>query len=182
MAGKEAVDHVPAPVICVCRRLEAAAMEFARNALLQPSIPAVARHEVLRDVDLCSVFRAWRYDAGVGCRPHYDPGLCTALLMASAAGFEINHVNTDLLIDSRRYNDQHTHQEFLDALPGWTAPQPHTEADDTVVISGRMLHLLSKGTIPAVLHRVKQDWATNPEAVRYSFVVELRPANPAIWY
>ncbi|RNF08997.1 uncharacterized protein Tco025E_07055 [Trypanosoma conorhini] len=160
-------------------------MEFAHRTLLHASIPEVVRREFLSDVGRRSVFRIWRYSPGAGCRPHYDPGLCTALLRASAPGLEVNLQGK---LPSRpgrpgdyRYDEMGV-ESLIDALPGWQAPTPLAAGDDTLVLCSNMAGVLSNGALSPVLHRVRSDWAQGGEKVRYSLVVELRPSQPRRWY
>ncbi|KAF8280990.1 hypothetical protein TcYC6_0028650 [Trypanosoma cruzi] len=160
-------------------------MEFAHRTLLHASIPEVARNEFLNDIGRRSVFRIWRYSPGTGCRPHYDPGLCTALLQASAPGLELN-LQEELPSKPERPGDYRYDEteveERINALPGWEAPSPPSEEDDTLVFRSNMARVLSNYALPPVLHRVRSDWAQRGERVRYSLVVELRPSQPRRWY
>ncbi|ORC88198.1 uncharacterized protein TM35_000182550 [Trypanosoma theileri] len=162
-------------------------MQFAQQALSHPHIPPIARAEFLHNIRRRSVFRIWRYNCGVGCRPHYDPGLCTLLLKASAPGLEVNLQESLPSLPGRPGNycyDNTDKHNLVESLPGWTAPTSQREEDDTIVLCGEMMRVLSNNAIPAVLHRVRADWATGGEneKVRYSFVLELRPAEPQRWY
>ncbi|KEG11012.1 hypothetical protein DQ04_03061070 [Trypanosoma grayi] len=161
-------------------------MAYAQKAMRHPSIAEVARSEFLSDIGRRSVFRIWRYNAGTGCRPHYDPGLCTALLQASAPGLEVNLEAELPSLPGRPGNyryDETGDESVVDALPGWKDPGPCAEGEDTLLLSSNLMRVLSNGALPAVLHRVRSDWAARScETVRYSFVVELRPAQPRRWY
>ncbi|KAH9600765.1 Oxoglutarate/iron-dependent dioxygenase [Trypanosoma melophagium] len=177
---------IPPPILHICHGLETAAMQFAQQALLHPHISRMARAEFLNNIRRRSVFRIWRYHRGVGCRPHYDPGLCTALLLPSpTSGLEVNLQQSLPSVPGRPGNyryDEAEQKNKVDSLPGWTAPTSPKEEDDTLVLSGDMMRVLSNNALPAVLHRVRDDWATGSETVRYSFVLELRPAEPQRWY
>lgn len=161
-------------------------MEFAHDIMRHPSVPPIARREFLDDIRRNSVFRIWRYSAGVGCRPHYDPGLCTALLRASAPGLQLNLREELPPLPGRPgsyRNDAAGGDKTLGGLlSAWEEPQPTARGDDTLLLRGRMAHVISGGALPAVLHCVRSDWAKADGEVRYSFVVELRPSDPHRWY
>ncbi|ESL10001.1 hypothetical protein TRSC58_02271 [Trypanosoma rangeli SC58] len=160
-------------------------MDFARRILLHASMPEVARREFLDDIEQRSVFRIWRYSPGTGCRPHYDPGLCTALLQSSAPGLEVN-LQRELPSRPGRHGDYRYDEpeleDLIDALPGWQAPTPPATGDDTLLLRSNMAGVLSNSALPPVLHRVRSDWAQRGEKVRYSLVVEMRPSHPRRWY
>ncbi|CBH14209.1 hypothetical protein, conserved [Trypanosoma brucei gambiense DAL972] len=167
-----AKHEIPSALLLVAQGLEAAAMDFAYGIAQQPSMQSWAGEDLLKDIGRRSVFRIWRYDAGVGCRPHYDPGICTALLKASAGGLEFGKYPC-----RSHGNDENTLLQ-----PDWFPPQLPVDTADTMVLAGNMTGLLSRGAIPAVLHRVRSDWADHADSKRYSLVVELRPAEPNRWY
>nr|CCC92784.1 conserved hypothetical protein [Trypanosoma congolense IL3000] len=165
--------QMPPPVTHVCRGLEVAVMDFAHSMLRQAFVHRCARDELLNDIGRRSVMRMWRYDAGVGCRPHCDPGVCTALLQATAQGLELSA--------SPKAKHGWRSTEILSGAD-WVVPQPCMAADDTLVMAGVTAELVSGGRIPAVLHRVRSDWAEHEELKRYSIVVELRPSGARRWF
>jgi hypothetical protein len=96
--------------------LTRAAVEYAHSTI-GAAVPSAVQAGALDKLGLKSVFRVWRYDSevvpaednfgaaagsvreaeeddtrqcgGGGCRGHFDPGLCTALLSGSAPGLEV---------------------------------------------------------------------------------------------
>ncbi|KAG5509158.1 hypothetical protein JKF63_06167 [Porcisia hertigi] len=169
--GNVVYQQLPAEVRLVCAGLHEAALGYAREALHEgPGVSAAARREILNNLGRKSVVRVLRYPAGSGCRPHVDPGLCTALLLGSAGGLEVSTANT---LATLRANQLRSCKHHLDSLPTFLqneeanmpATLPHWESvvtthiGEAVVMAGSMLGVVSGGALPGVLHRVRQDWA-----------------------
>lgn len=173
---------IPPPVMRVYAGLLETAMSHTRAALEHPSVPAQAREGILDDIERRSVLRLLRYDPGVGCRPHVDPGLATCLLLGSQAGLEVNTVDPPgsnrssggvdtLSVEGKPGNYRYEAEDGtgdcegcnrLDKLPGWCAVAGGKESDadgDVLVMNGNMLQVISRRHLTGVLHRVRYDWA-----------------------
>lgn len=201
---------IPAEVRGVCEGLHAAAVAYVQESLQHHQqlqrlcASAEAQRELLAGLGKKSVLRVLRYPAGSGCRPHVDPGLCTALLCGSAGGLEVN-LEDELpasFTAGRRPGDFTEAvagtASALDTLPHWTPVTP-THAGEAVVMAGNLLGVVTHGALPGVLHRVRRDWGASQRtaasdavdgaeggradsAERYNIIVELRPAKARRWY
>lgn len=200
---------LPAEVRRICEKLHDAALQHVEEARREPSFSPLARAEVTHDLGKKSVLRVLRYPVGSGCRPHVDPGLCTALLVGSAGGLEVNTRDTIPVSCTRRPGDYTVPQQraasegaagmqrenALDLLPHWE-PVVAAHAGDAVVMTGNMMGVLSAGALPGVLHRVRKDWGessgerrasslpccADATVCRFNIIVELRPAQAKRWY
>ncbi|KAK7196441.1 2OG-Fe(II) oxygenase superfamily [Novymonas esmeraldas] len=193
--------NLPAEARLICAGLHDAAVAYAEEALQHPCVLPAARQELLRDLGRRSVLRVLRYPAGSGCRPHVDPGVCTALLVGSAGGLEVNTTDALPPLSAARLGDYtgtvdgaSSHAavaagpSVLDALPHWE-PVVTAHAGEAAVMAGKTLEVVSGGALRGVLHRVRRDWATGVNGadaaaaeMRFNVLVELRPTNPKRWY
>lgn len=206
------LSSLPLPVQRVVTTLQTAAEQYVEVVLQHPSVERTARLEILQDLEKRSVLRVLRYRLRCGCRPHVDPGLCTALLCGSAGGLEIRAEGRSAA--SQQTSDtggslqvaeelprtpegiQKATMTPLDLLPGWETVTPR-HPGEVLLLNGNMLAMLSRGVLPAALHRVRPDWnilrqpAESPPVgvtptpaadARFNIVVELRPAQPKRWY
>jgi hypothetical protein len=173
----EAFHQLPGEVRHICVGLHEAAREYLEAGVREPSALPAARAEIQDHLGKKSVLRVLRYPAGSGCRPHVDPGLCTALLTGSVGGLEVN--TTDEIpvsfmnrpgdyrsrfdVESDGGEGQRCHKpaesdNVLDLLPHWEAVVT-THPGEAVVMASSMMGVISGGTLPGVLHRVRRDWS-----------------------
>nr|CAJ2469451.1 unnamed protein product [Leishmania braziliensis] len=162
-------QQLPVDVRLVCAGLHEAALAYAQEALREPSVSCAARDEILNNLDRKSVLRVLRYPAGSGCRPHVDPGLCTALLVGSAGGLEVSTTDAVPAPFASRPGDYTSHvassptlmhaehSNVPDTLPHWE-PVLTAHSGEVIVMAGNMLRVVSGGALLGVLHRVRQDW------------------------
>ena len=190
---------VPPNLLIVAQALLSASISFLKSKF--PSSTGTTSEtlkKILLSVMEKSVFRVWRYEPGAGCRAHYDPGWCTALLRGSQPGLEINE---ELVLDPTAQSNMsvtgggtygdYSIFEKCDAEEhrGWmpvfhVAENPFVEENtnsccDVLVFNDTMLQVVSNGVHRHLLHRVS---ATNMESHRVNIVLELRPANSREWY
>ncbi|GET87324.1 hypothetical protein, conserved [Leishmania tarentolae] len=163
-------QQLPVEVRLICAGLHEVALSYAQEALQEPGIFPDARDEILNNLGRNSVLRVLRYPAGCGCRPHVDPGLCTALLAGSAGGLEVSTTDAALTSFANRPGHYAAHVDpsptsmhdeashMPDTLPHWE-PFLTAHSGEAVVMAGNMLGAVSGGTLPGVLHRVRRDWA-----------------------
>ncbi|CAD2219276.1 hypothetical protein AGDE_07703 [Angomonas deanei] len=191
---------LPPEVVTVYEGLYSAAVKHVRSALLPPPDvgPAPLTRELLEEtllssITVRSVLRLIRYDEGVGSRPHVDPGLCTALLLGSTGGLELN--TTDDVSELLKGNAPGDYRlpssdskgasaRAFDDLPHWqTVPDSPAwrEDTDTVIMNSNFLSVLTLGEQSGVLHRVVDHWGKEG-GVRTNVIVELRPHKPKFWY
>ncbi|KPI88495.1 hypothetical protein ABL78_2391 [Leptomonas seymouri] len=179
--------QLPAEVRRICAGLHEAAREYAEAVVQEPCVLPVSRAEVLRNLGKKSVLRVLRYPAGSGCRPHVDPGLCTALLTGSSGGLEVNTVDELPASFAHRPGDytnlvkaepaasmlpqtalsEEEAESPLDFLPHWE-PVVTAHSGEAVVMAGNMTGVLSCGALPGVLHRVRRDWQEGAAALPHS--------------
>lgn len=178
---------LPSEVRHVCAGLHDAARAYTAACTRQSCVLPAARDGVMVNLGKKSVLRVLRYPSGSGCRPHVDPGLCTALLGGSAGGLEVN--TTDVLPVSHTnqpgdYTNYKCHsaekitqdsatsslcaasslahaaaesENALDLLPHWERVIP-AHAGEAVVMASNMMGVITNGAMPGVLHRVRRDW------------------------
>ncbi|CAJ1987562.1 2OG-Fe(II) oxygenase superfamily [Leishmania donovani] len=162
-------EQLPVEVRLICGGLHEAALSYAQEALRERGVSSAARDEILSNLGRKSVLRVLRYPAGSGCRPHVDPGLCTALLVGSAGGLEVSTTDAVLTPFASRPGCNTAHvtssptsmrgeaSNMPGTLPHWEPVlTAHTGA--AVVMAGNMLGAVSGGALPGVLHRVRRDW------------------------
>lgn len=162
-------QQLPIEVRWICTGLHEATLSYAQEALREPGVSSAARDEILSNLGRNSVLRVLRYPAGSGCRPHVDPGLCTALLVGSAGGLEVSTTDAVLTPFANRPG-YHTAtvaspptsvrgeaSNMPGTLPHWE-PVLTAHTGEAVVMAGNMLGAVSGGALPGVLHRVRRDW------------------------
>ncbi|KPA75052.1 putative mitochondrial hypothetical protein [Leptomonas pyrrhocoris] len=179
LADSDVYRQLPPEVRHICAGLHEAARAFVEVAVREPSVLPAPRDGVLHNLGRKSVLRVLRYPAGSGCRPHIDPGLCTALLTGSAGGLDVNtldelpvsftnrpgdytsHANVELAAPTAQpsalANAEEEETNVLNLLPNWE-PVVTTDAGEAVVMAGNMMDVISRHTVPGVLHRVRRDW------------------------
>lgn len=142
----------PPPLLAISTQLQEAAKEHVRRLLQGTPYSSFLSH-----LDQRSVCRIIEYPAGVGCPAHYDPGLCTALLLGSQPGLEIS------------------------AVPDVWKPVVTEEHNAALLHNLQLAQLLPSHT--ATLHRVNSTWQSAPtssqldnttSSVRHNIIVELR--------
>ncbi|KAG5482937.1 hypothetical protein LSCM1_06976 [Leishmania martiniquensis] len=162
-------QQFPVELQVPCSGLHQAALDYAQKALQEPCVSSIARDGILHNLGRKSVLRVLRYPAGSGCRPHVDPGLCTALLVGSAGGLE---VSTTGLVLAPFVNRPGGHTGPVTSLPTLTHLEesntpgtlPHWEpvltahAGKAIVMAGNILEAVSGGAMPGVWHRVHHSW------------------------
>ncbi|KAG5482768.1 hypothetical protein CUR178_06809 [Leishmania enriettii] len=165
-------QQLPAELRLLCTGLHQAALDYAQEALREPCVSPVARNGILDNLGRKSVLRVLRYPVGSGCRPHVDPGLCTALLVGSAGGLEVSTTGPASIPFVNRPGDYAEHMASSTArmrcvessisrtLPHWESLLT-AHAGEAVVMAGNMFEAVSGGALPGVRHRVRQDWASN---------------------
>lgn len=200
--------QLPAEVRHICTGLHAAASAYVEEAVREPSsslwvlpLTSSARAELKHNLGKKSVLRVLRYPVGSGCRPHVDPGFCTALLTGSAGGLEVNTHDEIPVSFTNRPGDYTTRantevsataasspaateadaENVLDLLPHWE-PVITAHAGEAVVMAGNMMGVVSGGVIPGVLHRVRRDWGEAETTLRrpLSLSADSRPPLSAL--
>ena len=184
LASGEAV--LPPSIAHVVRLLEATARAHLHDVLAQLAPNATAVEDGL---ERKSVFRIWRYNAGACCRPHYDPGLLTAMLLGSCEGLQLNLTKVLSPVGELlgNYDDGAAVSTASDVVDdtGWVDAGNMRSAatDDVLVIANTTLQLLTNGNVPHVLHRVvHRPLETDEQQCRVNMVLELRPSRSKDWY
>lgn len=188
-------DDVMGDIVAVEAALRAEATSYLTD--VTGSMPTASR--VLKeDLSKSSMFRMWMYRSGGECRPHYDPGLVTALLRGSRPGLAFNV--TESIVPSERLGDYSTVRSGGGATDAalrsmesqsWTlshdAAKPCDGFEPILIMANTTLQVISGGALPHVLHGVRTQMPLSSpdvplsEAVsRVNLVVELRPARS--WY
>lgn len=123
-----------------------------------------------------SVFRVWTYSCdGTAsdeplCRAHCDPGLCTAMLLGSTPGLEINQVDD---IPNNGFGDYRA-TACRGGDSNWVPVSP---ADgDVLLLNNTQLQCCTEGNARALPHRVVMP--PNFVGERINMVVELRAQRP----
>ena len=122
-------------------------------------------------INTASVFRIWTYQCGGDsvdgeplCRPHCDPGLCTAMLLGSTPGLEINAVDT---IRDNGFGDFRG-----DGGSSYNWSSIAAEEGDALLINNTQLECCTGGIAKQLPHRVVAPQGQMGE--RINMVVELR--------
>lgn len=152
------------------------------------------------DIEKKSVFRMWAYYEGGECRPHYDPGICTALLSGSSEGLAVNFVDTlsatNTLGDYTAMQNGTEANAHLNGSTNWVRAKDllasaevkrlctDDETECALVMADTTTQVITGGEVKHVLHCVMDDddldKLRGKQGPRINIILELRPKGK--WY